>query len=729
MIPTCAAVSLSLKQTDNFEQFGGWIGGPIKKNKLFYFGAFDGMRYTVGEGAFANVPTTALVPGNPGSVPYAIDDMLANGMTPSPLSLKLADCTVAGVTATCGNKGVFWNNAVTANGQLLPVPGNNIGHSNNGIGKIDFHPNDKNSINGEYFLGQAVTTTPNTGEAAFWSNLNLSRTQMMRAVWDYTPNATWVNDLRFGYNRYNLEDGNSECSAQVGQPNYAADGFISGATPPTPFCGFPYVNFGGAAGYAGMGANPYPPGISDQGVLQYTYTAYDNVSYAHGKHDFKFGFEFHHTFFHGVGAPGPLPGVLNYNDGVVSGQLTTTPCPATLALGCEDLQNFLAGNIQSGNILANPQQEDSSLGFNRYAFYITDDFRASSRLTVNLGLRYELEPAWMVDNNNAGNFAPYSATGMVQQQGIPLYQPDYLTLAPRAGIAWDITGKGTTVLRAGMGISYDTPQVDDLIAFGFGAGLNSVPTGFNLYNSTGLAFAGSASPQAVRSAQLNPAGVGMNWAPNVPVFNVTPADFACGPSGTAATLPDGVPPSPCTLKAKGTVIPGGPNGALSMNTQFARSPMYTWTLGIQHAFTGNTSLMVNYVGTHADNLASEININQPTPGATATAALRQPYFSQYPWFNGIFVYTPAGFSNYNALQATLVQRNFHGLTANVAYTFSRDLATPKGGNNPYIMDSSCVGCDYGLRTPTQDLGITLVYALPGRKAPGQMLRVGKSRAR
>jgi hypothetical protein len=164
--------------------------------------------------------------------------------------------------------------------------------------------------------------------------------------------------------------------------------------------------------------------------------------------------------------------------------------------------------------------------------------------------------------------------------------------------------------------------------------------------------------------------------------------------------------------------------------------MYTWTLGIQHAFGAHTSLTVNYVGTHTYDLASEININQATPGAAGGGLLapgvglgtvdgplqnRLPYFGKYPWFNGIFVYGPAGFSNYNALQVTFVQRNFHGLTLNAGYTFSRDLATPKGGNDPYITNSQCVSCEYGLITPKQDLGVTLVYALPGIKSPGQLL--------
>ena len=135
------------------------------------------------------------------------------------------------------------------------------------------------------------------------------------------------------------------------------------------------------------------------------------------------------------------------------------------AVSTSDLQDFLAGNIGNGNqILVNPQQELTSLGFNREALYFSDNFRLNSRVTVNLGLRYELEPAILVDNNSAGNFDPASPTGMVQQNGTPLYKADHKAFAPRAGFAWDITGKGTTVLRAGMGVSYDTPQVDDLIA-------------------------------------------------------------------------------------------------------------------------------------------------------------------------------------------------------------------------------------------------------------------------
>jgi Carboxypeptidase regulatory-like domain len=720
------------KQDDNFEQFGGSIGGPIKKDKLFYFGAFDGMRYTVGTAQNATVPTVngGAVDATANSVPLQIQDMINNhGVSPSPLSLSLSDCNVTGsapnAVAACGTKGVFRNDSLSTVG--IGVPGDSFGHSNNGFGKIDYHPNDLNSINGEYFLGQAVTTTPNIGAPSFWDNLNVSRTQMMRAVWTYAPNSNWVNDVRFGYNRYNLADGNAECaggnysSGNVGQPDYKALGFISGANPPSPFCGFPAVNFNGSAGYPSWGALSFF--ISDQGVFQATSTIYDNVSYTHGSHNFKFGFEFHHSRFRGIGAPGYLDGVLNFDGG------NAFP-------GSTDLQDYLAGALGANNqILVNPQQELTTLGFNREALYFTDNFRLNSRVTVNLGLRYELEPAILVDNNSAGNFDAFSPTGMVQQNGIPLYKADHKAFAPRAGFAWDITGKGTTVLRAGFGMSYDTPQVDDLIAQGFGAGLNSIPTGFNLYNDSGLVFAASQNPQAVKTAVISIPGPTLSWAPNVPVFPANlNGDLACGTGNPAIVLSDGAVPGPCTLKARGTVVQL-PNGQLAMDTSQRRSPMYTWTMGIQHALGSSASLTVNYVGTHTSDLSSEINVNQPAPGATGkgltgatigsvTGPLqqRQPYYSQFPWFDGIFVYGPAGFSNYNALQATFVLRNFHGLTLNAGYTFSRDLATPKGGNNPYITNSQCVSCDYGLASPTQDLGVTLVYEVPTFKAPAQLLQ-------
>ena len=450
-------------------------------------------------------------------------------------------------------------------------------------------------------------------------------------------------------------------------------------------------------------------GLADQDVYQHTETFYDNVSYTRGKHQFKFGVEFHHSGFYGYGAPGNFDGTLNFDGGLAFAANG----------GSTALQDFLAGKPASGSLLVNPQA--SSAGINREAVYLTDEFRLSRNVTVTLGLRYELEPAIVIDGNKAANFDPAQPTGMVQQSGGALYNTDYKAFAPRAGFAWDITGKGTTVLRAGTGISisYDSPPLDALIAQGFGAGLSNIPTGFSLYNSAGaLAFAPSTAPGAVTSGQVTVPSNGLNWAAGVPVFNVGTSALECG--NGLVQVANGTTPAPCNLHAKTQNSP--------------RSRMVTWTVGLQHAFTSNSTLMVNYVGTYADDLSTMYNVNEPTPGAsralpgstpgsvTGSYQFREPYYNQFPWFSGIFEYGPAGYSNYHSLQVSFTQRTYHGLTLKGIYSLARDWATSKGGNNPFVQDGRDVAAYYGPWTPTHHVGITATYAIPGIKSPGHLLQ-------
>jgi hypothetical protein len=706
------------KADDNFEQYGAAVGGPIKRDKLFYFGDYEGMRYTVGAPGLVTIPTSnpnAQTPAD--SLPLAIQGLIANGVQPSQLSLNLAGCTISGGVPTCNAaKGIFPNSSTVS--ENIPNALDNIGSSNNVIGKIDYHPNDKNAINGEYYWGRAYTTSPTTGAAPWWINGNLSRTQMNRVVWVYTPNPRWVNEVRFGWNYYNLSDGNAECTTNVGQPNYAALGFVSGATAPSPVCGFPILNIaGGAQSFTSQGSGGT---TADQLVKQQTYTLYDNASWTRGKHQFKFGVEFHRSLYTGYGAPGNFDGTLNFTGGAAFSQNG----------GSTALQDFLAGLPASGSILVNPTS--NSLGFNRYGFYVTDQFRLSRKLTATLGLRWELEPAIYVDGNNAANFDPTQPTGMIQEHGSALYKTDYHDFAPRAGFAWDPGGKGMTVIRAGTGISYDSPQVDDLIAQGFGAGLNNIPTGFALYNAAGqLAFAPSTVPGAVQSGQVTVPTSGLNWVCNaaavcpgatstpVPVFAVGTSALECG--NGLVKVANGTTPSPCNIHAK------------AVNA--SRSPMLTWTVGIQHAFSTNSTLSVNYVGTHAWNLSTQVNINEPTPGAskainsaqapgsvTGSYQFREPYYSQFPWFSGIYKYEPAGFSNYHSMQVTFDQRLYHGLTIKGIYSLARDWATTKGGNNPYVEDGRNISAYYGPYTATHHVGITASYTLPGKKSFGQLLQ-------
>jgi Carboxypeptidase regulatory-like domain/TonB dependent receptor len=675
------------KADDLYEQFGASIGGPIIKDKLFYFGNYEGFRYTVGAPGILQVPTSLSLGGDPAnSFPDAIAELKAHNIQPNQLSLNLAGCTAAG--ACDPTKGVFTNGTSS----FLKSSGlDNIGHSDDQLEKIDYHFNEKNNINGEFLLGNATDQTAGLGLQPYWANVDHNRVMVVRGVWVYVPNSRWVNEARFGYDRYNLQDYNGECTQNLGQPDYYKQfGFVSGVNAPSPVCGFPNIVIGN---FAATGAGQF---IQDQIVFQNTYHFIDSISYSRGKHLMKFGGEFHHTLYHGYGAPNYLDGQVMFNGGATPNFPGATP-----------LEDFLSGSPSSGQFLLNPPL--TTTGFNRYAGFFQDDWRVTRRLTLNLGLRYEYEPP-QVDSHNAwGNFDPNSPTGMVQQtNGNPLYKTDHRDFGPRVGFAWDITGKGTTVIRAGTSIIYDTIPMDALVTFQ-GASLPSIPTGFTLYNADGSIRPNMGTIQSGVPI-LGPSQ--LNWvynapgAPVVPVFNATASALTCG---------DGIGsnPAPCALLAK--------------NPDSPRSYMTTWTAGVQHAFTNNLSLNVAYVGTHANGLPEYVNINQPTPGPNdpTSEQERRPYFSKFPYFANILQYSDVGWSNYRALQTGLVERDSHGLTFGVSYTLQNGKTTQsgEGDNFPYLKDSTNIGSSYAPMNsaPLHHLGITVTYDLPGKKGFGQIL--------
>ena len=679
------------KADDLFQQFGASIGGHIIKDKLFYFANYEGFRYTVGAPGIVQVPSSLSLGGDPAnSFPDAIAGLKANGIQPSQLSLNLAGCTSAGVCDP--HKGVFTNGSLNP---LIPSGLDNSGFSDNQIEKLDYHPNSKNAINGEYLFGNATDLTAGTGLQPYWANTDHNRVMAVRGVWVYIAGPTLVNEARFGYDRYNLEDYNAECTQNLGQPNYLKDfGFASGLNPPSPECGFPVINIGG---FTPTGAGQF---IQDQLVFQNTYHFLDSVSYNRGNHTLKFGGEFHHTLYSGYGAPNYLDGNIQFN----GGQAFTT------GAGSTPLEDFMAGVPTNGQFLLNPVK--TNIGFNRYAGFIQDDWRVSRRLTLNLGLRYEYEPPVVDPHNAFGNFDPSTPSGMIQQtNGNALYSTSAHDFGPRVGFAWDVNGKGTTVVRAGSSITYDTVPLDALVTFQ-GASLPSIPTGFTLYNADGTT---RPSPGNIQSGVPQLLGSQMNWvynapgAPVIPVFNTGPSALTCG-NGI------GTNPAPCSLLAK--------------NPNAPRSYMTTWTAGIQHAFNDNLSLNAAYVGNHATGLPEYVNVNQPAPGMPGNIdpvgqQERRPYYNQFPYLGNVWQYSNVGYSNYDAMQLNLVERNSHGLTLSAAYTLARAYTTQSGesDNFPFLKDSTNIASSYAPMnsTPEHHIGLTVTYDIPGKKGYGQML--------
>jgi Carboxypeptidase regulatory-like domain/TonB dependent receptor len=699
----------SLVQADDeLEQFGATIGGPIKKDKLFYFLGFEGQRYTIGSPHTSQIPTTASGPGAASSFPDAITALEGLGYCNpkaagcakplSQLSLNLAGCTLAaGLTGapTCNaSAGLFPNSTGSSTiGQAL----DNVGGSDSGIAKVDYHFNEHNSFNAEYFLGEGDVQQASqsaTGDITnYWRESHHTRGDVGRAVWVWTPNSAWLNELRTGYEAQQSPQGPTECNNPAsGAPNYAtAFGFVTGITPTPPICGFPLLTI---SSFFSLGAP------SGQQARFWTASFLDSVSYTRGKHLIKFGGEMHFSRLIGVGIATNAEGSINFGGSGV----TLSNVPNATAL-----EFFLAGVPSSSAVYTG--NEPRHVIFDRYASFVQDDWRITSNVIVNLGVRWEYVPPIVDHVEPLGNFDPTSPTGLVQQgiQASQLYHISKRDFAPRLGVAWDITGKGTTVLRAGYSIVYNNSiAVANTLVSPGSAGLSYAQTGNELINAAGTVVQAGPGPNGtITSGVINGIPGTIPWAVGVPIF----------PGASNGAIP---------VCGNGIVLIPGTNTKTSTCAGAGIDPNHktpyvsTWNLSLQHAFTNTLSLNVAYIGDRGTNLDAVFPVNQPPPGVNNSTTQQQsrPYYSQFPWFGNISVYESFQRNNYNALNMTLTQRAGHGLNLTAGYSFSHALdneVSPIYSANPNL--------DYGpsVQDPRQNFSLTASYNIPGRKAPGQML--------
>jgi hypothetical protein len=714
------------KATDNLTQYGATIGGPIKKDKLFYFGAYEGNRYTLGTPRAIVEPTDAAGLGAADSVPdaiaginYAISQKIPVAL--SPMSVAMAGCdptkinssmiTAAAVAPFCGAgaapPSLFGNNT---NSQNLPVAFNNVGGSDNALAKIDYHMNDRNTLNGEFFYGNGKVNNATATSSPYWLANNVIPTKTGRVVWVWTPKSNIVNEMRFGVLLYSQLDYPADCNQGDGAPNYAAVyGYNLGVTVPPPQCGFASVTV--------TGFNPLGTQSSGGGAQNKQFSVWsgvDSVSYTRGTHLFKFGGEIHDTRFFGQEDIGGDDGIFAFGNVAAYSANTTLGVAAPTAL-----QDFLTGVAATGSILVGNTVLTKPMIYNRYALFAQDDWRLTRKLTVNLGLRWEYVSPPTTSNNVLATFNQNSATGMIQETGgNPVYSLPKDLFSPRLGLAWDVTGKGTTVVRVGGSYMYDFLTLVNVVDQ-----LQDIQTGFALYQPNGTL---APTPGSNLVGTLALTGSQISWQANQPVVTLTPNSvnslgFACG-NGI------GTNPAPCKLS------PIAPD--------FKPDAVTTWNLSVQHAFGNNLSLNVAYVGDHVNDLRGTLDVNQPTLGAkngksgaaTANELLRRPFYADcpvaeggqglggpcFPYFGQIMQEQGIDISNYNGLQTTLTERISHGLRFTAGYTYAHALDDSSGTNPQNTLNPLK---DYGNATPDARHHFTLTgtYDIPGRKAPLQML--------
>jgi len=664
------------------EQFGGTAGGHIIKDKLFYFGGFEAQRYTVGNSLPGHAPTSVTATSGPNPPGFHC------------VKLTTGDCSISSFDAAkdLGMQNIAVNplsayllgfyTPNTAQGTFVALTYPNENSSKNALGKVDYHINDHNSLSGSYFFGNDTIIGMDSNEllAQFRTRVH-SRAQTAAGHWAWTPSSTWANELRGGLTHYTLQI----------LPSDTAFPYVINTGISNPLLhGIPNIKM---TGFTELGAfHNFPKIVGPDKV----YSFVDQVSYLRGKHAFKFGGELRRDLVHQATFRGGR------------GRITFP-----------NLEAFLAGTPSAAAFLGGDPTRNISQWL--YAGYAQDDWRITKRVTLNLGLRYELQGVPTEANNLFGNWEPSVGFEQVGKNISSIYKRDNKNFSPRVGIAWDITGNGTTVVRLGGSIVYDVLPMSTFLSqqnlqsgpvlFGFAV----VPTGATIITCPAAPSAGGNCPVT----PVTTPGIGNIFSTgiNVPLSGPGSLNWS---NQTTQIYPTNV--SGLVQCGDGIGTDPGPCNTFAMNRNFRTPYVENWTLGIQHSFSGKLALDATYVGNHAVKLPGVIDLNQapPTPGANGTL----PFAANYPYLGQINYLSNIYGSTYHGLQTTLTARNYHGLDFVAGYTYSHaldDLSSnwvaflPQDSAHPLLEHASG---DEDLR---HRFTFSVTYTLPEMKTKSQLL--------
>ncbi len=701
------------------EQFGGSLGGAIRKDQLFYFLNFEQQRYSVGNAVQHKVPITAPGVGSATqNLIAACNAVRATGPVAG-LSAQLAglstDCVplanFPGLFPVNAGPTIALNTSLTTENQI-----------NSGLGKVDYHLNANHSFSGMYFVspGEGVFVDNPTLQIAHpWLTNQYARSQVISGNWTWVASNNLVNSFRSGYSRYYQVFQSVDHTQNAANYNYNGTTYhmYTGQTNPVYF-GLPGFAFqGGFSFQFGLG---WPKIVGPDSVYQVT----DSVSLLHGKHATKFGGEI----------------LVNQSTNNVT---ANTKGPVRFP----NLQSFFNANMNralfaAGDFLRHLQNEG-------YGLFVQDDWRATPKITLNLGLRYEINTVVKEANNLMGNFDPNVGLAQVGKQVGSVYNGNHNKFAPRVGLAWDIGGNGRTVVRAGGGVYFEQGSFDTLMALGNLLGLRTLPTGVALYTNRSLTPSTAGGTINVGAITFTGAALGSqtaagtikyNWANNsasTPIYSASPV---CG-DGTV-TLRSGLTPQPCTI--------------MGIDRNLRTPYVSKWNLDIQHAITNNLSVDIAYVGNHGTKLVGLTEINQPqlvggfSPGwgnpavpaspagrcvasapkfdncnpDTAAEQAARPFASRFPYLSYINWLSNNNVSNYHGLQASMTQRTSHGVSFVLGYTFAHALGmSPDNWSFFNPINSNRTRDLYG---PSRfdvrhRFTYSLTYAVRGMKTPGQIL--------
>ncbi len=615
------------------QNYGFSVGGPIIKDKTFYFVGFEKQQYLIGLSGLATEPSDAWV-ANAGAVLAAnstpVSQTACNLLGPLTSSLPAgASCTpttTAGLWPTSG-PGSIAGLPATIHNFFSPVA--STGYSYNGIAKIDHNFNEKHRLSFRWFGGQGSQTAPLGGSPALGtasSNLKYYFEVAPIHVYNYsavlnsvfTPRLT--NQVLVGVNYFNqvFHDFNNSFDTKAMGLFLSPDATIKGQ----PILGAPNIKI---SGFEQVGLTP-PEGRNDiTGHLT------DIVSYNTGAHQLRFGAEFRQArvneFYHRRGT----------GKFVFDGTAGPWASDSTLDTNTKALADFLAGEVSSCTVPVGtpPKSECGStiavgnperfVRVNAFNSYFQDSWQLTHRLNLNFGMRYEYFGPLHSDKKDLAVFIPGKGL-LIQGNGIDsIFPPDRNNFAPRIGFAYQPTARGDLVVRGSMGVFYDQINMNPFLDFRppitAAQGLEGNPIG----------------PAAVSTYSLDGYNLDAVQAGGASIFPgvVTCSDPLC------------------------TSNPGF--NVFSVSQNFRTPYFYNYNLQVEKGLGNAAVFQVGYVGSQGRKLNLVSNINQ------TTAAHPNPSF---PNFGSILQLNSTGTSNYNSLQTTFRIRSWHRLTSQFAYTWA-----------------------------------------------------------
>jgi len=598
-------------------QFGGTFGGPLIKDRLFFFAAYQNLIANQGQTNTLTVPTALqrqgiLTEGSQGQIYDPTNGQLFTGRTiPTsridPIALKVENLF------PLPNQPGLANNYIDNSVNTVRAPQGDI--------KIDFQATTRDHIFGRESVAQKTYTNPSPANMFMYGGPN-SEAFNQNAVlgWDRTITPTMVNNLRIGFNRFNVVD--TANSYGINENN--ALGIINGNIPDLPYTsgiarfeisGFNVSNNLGGSSSSLTGDPGWTNAKRVANIFDYT----DGLTWIKGKHTLKFGGDIQQIQSSLTNSQDDPRGIFRFDANYTSngGAAGTGNAYASFLLGSPNqVWRDFVNTVPAVRMLF-------------AGFYVQDDYRITSSLTLNLGVRWDLFTRPVEKYNRQSNFDP--ATGLIDVASSDNRGPNvdnhYGNWGPRVGLAYS-PDNGKTAVRAAFGISYFPDN--------FGA------TGGTLER-------------------------------NYPFFTLgrfnSPTQFTPFWNLSANGLPA---PIVVPYTSGGTLAPPPGFGVFFVAKGFKQDEAQVWNFSIERQLPSNMMISAAYVGTHGVHLYRDLQLNQSLPGP-GNFTPRLPFYPVAPNIPTVDQRNGDGMSRYNALQIKAEKRFTSGLSFLASYTWSKTM--------------------------------------------------------